>query len=264
MGVVNLTPDSFSDGGAFPDPQSAVRHAEQLLADGADLLDLGAESTRPGAEPVALEEEWARLAPVLEALARGNPRPVLSVDTTKPELFLRAWNAGATIINDINGFRSTSALQAAAQTDAALVVMHMQGTPQTMQQDPSYGAVVSEISDFFRERIEQAQAHGVEKSRLALDPGIGFGKTLAHNLEILQGLEDFSALACPLVVGLSRKSWIAQLDPHPAAQSPKARLAGSLTGALAAACRGASILRVHDVRETVQALQVARGLGWLQ
>ena len=264
MGVVNLTPDSFFDGGAFADSASGLRHAEQLLEDGADILDLGAESSRPGATAVPLEEEWARLAPVLNALAKRTPRPVISVDTSKPELFLRAWQEGAQVLNDINGFRSPQAWQAAGQTDAALIAMHMQGTPQTMQKAPRYEDVIGEISAFFAQQISHAESHGIAKSRLALDPGIGFGKTLHHNLEILQSLDAFLPLACPLVIGVSRKSWIAELDGEPRAKDPEARLPGSLAGALAAARKGAGVLRVHDVRETLQALRIARGLGLLQ
>lgn len=250
MGVINVTPDSFSDGGRFFSTAAAVAHARQLIAEGADLLDVGGESTRPGAAPVTLDEERRRVLPVLEALAgAGVP---LSVDTQKPELMREAVAAGAAMINDINGFESPGALDVIAATGCAIGIMHKQGNPQTMQQAPQYADVVTEVRDYLRQRIAAAERAGIARDRIVVDPGFGFGKTLDHNLELLRRLDVIAALAVPVLAGLSRKSMIGKLTGHAAGD----RLAGSIAAALRAVQRGAAIVRVHDVAATRDALAV--------
>ena len=251
MGVVNVTPDSFSDGGRFLEPAAAIDHAHQLLAEGADLLDLGAESSRPGAAAeVSAEEELRRLLPVLRAL-RDLPVP-LSVDTIKPEVMRVALAEGASMVNDINALRVPGALAAVAASDAGVCLMHMQGTPGTMQQHPGYGDVVAEVRDFLAERIEAARAAGIALERISIDPGFGFGKTLEHNLELLRHLREFSALGVPVLAGWSRKSALGRITGRPAGD----RVAASIAAALIAAQNGAGILRVHDVAATRDALSV--------
>ncbi len=256
MGVVNVTPDSFSDGGRFLDPAAAIAHAHQLIEEGADLIDLGAESSRPGAAAVvSAEEELRRLLPVLRGL-RDAAVP-LSVDTIKPEVMRAVLAEGASMINDINALRAPGALAAVAASDAAVCLMHMQGTPGTMQQQPSYGDVVAEVKAFLQERVEAARAAGIPLQRMSIDPGFGFGKTLAHNLELLRRLREFAALGLPLLAGWSRKSSLGKITGKPAAD----RLAASIAAALIAAQNGAAILRVHDVAATRDALAVLEAVG---
>ncbi len=248
MGVVNVTPDSFSDGGRFFEPAAAIAHAHRLMQEGADLIDLGAESSRPGAAEVAAEEELRRLLPVL----RGLRELPLSVDTAKPEVMRAALAEGAAMINDINALRAPGAVAAVAAGDAAVCLMHMQGSPRTMQQDPRYGDVVAEVKAFLLERIERVCAAGIALERVVVDPGFGFGKTLEHNLALLRRLREFAALGVPVLAGWSRKSALARITGRPAGD----RLAASIAAALIAAQNGAAILRVHDVAATRDALAV--------
>jgi dihydropteroate synthase len=249
MGVVNITPDSFSDGGRFLDPADAITQARRLMDEGADLIDLGAESSRPGAaEVVSAEEELRRLLPVL----RGLRELPLSVDTVKPEVMRVALAEGAAMINDINALRAPGALAAVAAGDAAVCLMHMQGSPGTMQQHPHYGDVVAEVMQFLRERIASACAAGIAPERLLIDPGFGFGKTLEHNLALLRRLREFAELGVPLLAGWSRKSSLGAITGRPAGE----RLAASIAAALIAAQNGAAVLRVHDVAQTRDALAV--------
>ncbi len=249
MGVVNITPDSFSDGGRFLDPAAAIAHARSLIEEGADLIDLGAESSRPGAAAVVnADEELRRLLPVLRAL-RDLP---LSVDTVKPEVMRVALAEGAAMINDINALRAPGALEVAAAGDAAVCLMHMQGSPGTMQEHPSYADVVAEVKAFLQERIDSVCAAGIALERVVIDPGFGFGKTLDHNLELLRHLREFAALGAPVLAGWSRKSSLGKITGKPAGE----RLAASIAAALIAAQNGAAILRVHDVAATRDALSV--------
>ena len=251
MGVVNITPDSFSDGGRFLDPAAAIAHAHKLIEEGADLVDLGAESSRPGAAAVVgADEELRRLLPVLRGL-RDVPVPV-SVDTIKPEVMRAGLAEGASMINDINGLRAPGACSAVAASDAAVCIMHMQGTPGTMQQHPRYADVVAEVKAFLHERVRAARDAGIAAERIAIDPGFGFGKTLDHNLELLRHLRDFDAIGVPLIAGWSRKSSLGMITGNPAGE----RLAASIAAALIAAQNGARILRVHDVAATHDALAV--------
>jgi dihydropteroate synthase len=254
MGIVNVTPDSFSDGGKFHDASRAIEHGKQLIADGADILDIGGESSRPGAEPVTEETELRRVLPVIEALsAAGVP---LSIDTVKPGVMRRAVCAGAVIINDIAALQARGALDAAAAGNAAVVLMHMQGTPASMQQAPHYSDVVSEVKAFLAARVAAAIAAGIDRKRIAIDPGFGFGKTLEHNLALLRRLDVFAELDCPLLVGLSRKSMFKGFSSRGMHQ----RVPASIAAALLAAQRGAHILRVHDVAATRDALAVLAAL----
>ena len=254
MGVVNVTPDSFSDGGRFVDPKSAVDHANTLIAEGADILDIGAESSRPGARDVSVEEELSRLMPVLEALSdRAVP---ISVDTVKPEVMRAAIAAGASMINDITALCSPGALEAVAESDVAVCLMHMQGKPRTMQKDPRYGDVVAEVAAFLEQRVAAALAAGIARERIAIDPGFGFGKTVAHNFELLRDLDRFAALGLPVLAGWSRKSTLGAITGRGAED----RLAASLAAALLAVERGARIVRVHDVAATRDALAVLAAL----
>jgi dihydropteroate synthase len=256
MGVVNITPDSFSDGGRFLDPADAIAHAQQLIDEGADLIDLGAESSRPGAAAVvSADEELRRLLPVLRGL-RAAPVP-LSVDTIKPEVMRAALAEGASMINDINALRAPGALDAVAAAGAAVCLMHMQGTPGTMQRHPDYGDVVAEVKGFLRERVEAVRAAGIPMERIAIDPGFGFGKTLEHNLELLRHLREFGALGVPVLAGWSRKSSLGTITGKPAGD----RFAASIAAAMIAAQNGAAILRVHDVGATRDALAVLAAVG---
>ncbi|MBI1174711.1 MAG: dihydropteroate synthase [Sideroxydans sp.] len=250
MGIVNVTPDSFSDGGHHLDTAAALAHAQQLLDEGADLLDIGGESTRPGAEPVEIQQELDRVLPVLEGL-RGAPVP-LSVDTRKPEVMRAALSAGAAMINDINALQQPEALAAVAASDVAVCLMHMKGDPENMQFEPNYQDVMSEVMTFLRMRIAMVQAAGIARERIVIDPGFGFGKTLAHNIALLQGLEAFAGLGVPLLAGLSRKSMLGAITGQDVAH----RLPASVAAALLAVQRGARIVRVHDVRATADALKV--------
>jgi dihydropteroate synthase len=251
MGVLNVTPDSFSDGGKFQSLETALSRAEQMIAEGVDIIDIGGESSRPGAPPLPLEEELRRVMPVLYAL-RDYGKP-LSIDTYKPQVMREAIEAGADMVNDINGFRADGALAAVKDGNCALCIMHMQSGPQTMQLNPEYGDVVGEITAFLRERLDNLQAAGIGRDRLCIDPGFGFGKTVAHNLELLKNIGQMQrALEVPILAGLSRKSVIGALTGRPVEE----RLPGSLAAALAAAAQGVHILRVHDVAATVDALKV--------
>jgi dihydropteroate synthase len=250
MGIVNVTPDSFSDGGRFIDPERALDHARQLLEDGADILDIGGESSRPGAEPVAEKVELQRIMPLLERLVELNVP--LSIDTVKPLVMKEALSAGAAIINDIGALRAPGALEAVADGDAAIVLMHMQGEPRTMQQDPYYDDVIGEVMAFLGERIAAAESHGIAPQRIVIDPGFGFGKLLAHNLALLRHLQRFSALDCPILAGLSRKSMLKGFSSRPMGD----RMPASIAAALIAVQNGAHIVRVHDVAETRDVLAV--------
>jgi dihydropteroate synthase len=251
MGVVNVTPDSFSDGGEFADTDAAVRHALQLIEEGAAIIDVGGESTRPGAAAVSIDAELGRVIPVLAQL-RSRTDVVLSVDTSKPEVMRAAAAAGADLINDVRGLREAGALEAAAETGAAVCLMHMQGDPRTMQSHPRYDDVVTEVHDFLSDRAQACVAAGVARERIAIDPGFGFGKTLEHNLALLRGLPRLTSLSFPVLVGLSRKSMLQAITGRPVGS----RLAGSLALATLAVANGASIVRAHDVSATVDALRV--------
>ena len=263
MGIVNTTPDSFSDGGLFADSTRAMDQACRLWEAGADLIDIGGESTRPGALPVPAEEEIARTAPVIAALAARIPA-WLSIDTMKPRVAREAAQAGARLWNDVGALQTPSALEVAAQLGLHVLLMHKQGEPLTMQMAPHYENVLEEVTAFLQTRAEAAVGAGIAPDRIWLDPGIGFGKTLAHNGILLHDLPNMRArLGFPLCIGLSRKRFIAAIEAQAglASSPPQARLGGSLAGALFAAAQGADMLRVHDVAETLQALQVMRFLS---
>ena len=250
MGIVNVTPDSFSDGGCHFDTAQAVAHARRLMEEGADILDIGGESSRPGAQPVAPDEELRRVLPVIEALA-GDGVP-LSVDTVKPEVMRRAVAAGASFINDIAALQAPGALETAAASGAAVCLMHMQNDPRTMQADPRYGDVVAEVHDFLARRVAAAQAAGIAAERIVVDPGFGFGKRLEHNLALMRQLARFGDLGACVLAGLSRKSMLGELTGRKVSQ----RGTASVAAALLAAQNGAKILRVHDVAATRDALAV--------
>ncbi|MEQ1674519.1 MAG: dihydropteroate synthase [Candidatus Nitrotoga sp.] len=250
MGIVNITPDSFSDGGQYLQHDAALSCAHQLIAEGADILDLGGESTRPGALAVSVQEELDRVIPVIEGL-RGAPIP-LSIDTSKPEVMRAAIAAGASMVNDINALQNPEALAVVAASEVAVCLMHKQGTPQTMQRQPEYQNVVEEVQQFLRERITAVQAAGVSQQRIIVDPGFGFGKTLVHNLALLQQLKYFAGLGMPLLVGLSHKSMLGAITGQDVAH----RVHASVAAALLAVERGANIVRVHDVQATADALKV--------
>ncbi len=250
MGVVNVTPDSFSDGGRFLDPGAALSHARRLIADGADILDIGGESTRPGAEPVSEAEELDRVIPLIEAV-RAESGVAVSIDTMKPAVARAAVAAGAGIWNDVTALRfADDSRPAAAELGCEVVLMHMLGEPRTMQDDPRYGDVVAEVCAFLADRAEAAMAAGVAREKIWLDPGIGFGKTAAHNLALLANLGAIVDLGFPVLLGASRKRFIAAIDPG----AGENRLGGSIAAALTGAEAGVAAVRVHDVRETVQAL----------
>jgi dihydropteroate synthase len=250
MGIVNATPDSFSDGGLHLRRDAAIAHAQRLIAEGADILDIGGESTRPGAQPVTLQQELERVLPIIEGL-RGSPVPI-SIDTCKPEVMQAAIAAGASMVNDINALQDAAAMDAVAASNVAVCLMHKQGDPQTMQQQPHYTDVVAEVSEFLHGRIAAAEAAGVARARIVIDPGFGFGKTLAHNLGLLRHLDKLRKLGVPVLAGLSRKSMLGAIT----GQDVNNRAAASVAAALIAVQRGASIVRVHDVRETVDALKI--------
>jgi dihydropteroate synthase len=253
MGVLNRTPDSFSDGGAFFDFGAALEHGRAMLAEGADILDVGGESTRPGAALVSVEEELQRVLPLIERLAGEMGAPV-SVDTSKPEVMRAASKAGAVMINDVYALRLPGALEAAAESGAAICLMHMQGEPRTMQKHPHYQDVTAEVQEFLLARVEACLKMGIPKERIALDPGFGFGKNLEHNLTLLRRLPELAAQGYPILVGLSRKSMLGTLlGGKPVEQ----RVHASVAAALLAAQNGARILRVHDVTATVDALKVS-------
>jgi dihydropteroate synthase len=257
MGIVNVTPDSFSDGGLFAEAQAAIAHGLALAGEGADIIDVGGESTRPGSAPVSGEEELARVLPVVEALVGSVEIPV-SIDTRHAAVASACVGAGATIINDVSGFRDPAMVAVAATCDAGLVVMHMLGDPQTMQAEPRYDDVVAEVRAYLLGRASELQSAGIAVERIALDPGIGFGKTTVHNLELLRRLGAYAADGYPLVVGVSRKRFLGEITGEP---EPAGRLAGSLAAAVWSAWQGAHVLRVHDVRATVAALATTEAIG---
>ena len=246
MGVVNITPDSFSDGGRFEDAEAAIAHARGLIEEGADILDVGGESTRPGAAAVSVEEELRRILPVVRQL-REVP---VSVDTRKPEVMRAALDFGASMINDVQALSAPGALEAVAKSDCAVCLMHMKGEPGTMQRDPQYADVVGEVKSFIKQRVEEVTSSGIDSSRIVVDPGFGFGKTVEHNLILLKRLAELSEL--PILAGLSRKSSLQKITGRPVEE----RLAGSLAMALLALQGGARILRVHDVKETRDVIAV--------
>ena len=259
MGILNVTPDSFSDGGRHFDHGDAVEHGRRMVEEGAHIVDVGGESTRPGAEPVSADEELRRTIPVVERLVAGRdagPAHVrVSIDTSKAEVASAALGAGARIVNDVTAFRASPEMAGiVAGAGADCVLMHMQGEPRTMQEDPRYGDVVSEVKAFLEERLTFAVSEGVPQESVWLDPGIGFGKSVEHNLELLRRLDEIAALGCPVVVGTSRKSFIGRVAGDPGEGS---RIGGSVATAVLAWERGASVFRVHDVAQTVEALQLA-------
>jgi dihydropteroate synthase len=250
MGIVNVTPDSFSDGGRYAIAPAAVEHALKLVEEGADILDIGGESTRPGAAHVSIDEELSRVVPVIESLRDvGVP---ISIDTQKPEVMGEAMAAGASMVNDVNALCGRGTLEVAAASDCGICLMHKQGAPETMQTAPTYGDVVSEVMAFLAERVQAARAVGIGAERLLIDPGFGFGKNLEHNVELLRNLGRFHSLGIPVLVGLSRKSMLGRITGSDVGD----RLAASVTAAVLAAQRGAAVIRVHDVRATKDALAV--------
>lgn len=257
MGVVNVTPDSFSDGGQFLDPKDAVAQAEHLVDEGADLIDIGGESTRPGATPVSSEVEWQRVEPVLRGLA-GRVSVPISVDTRHPEVAARAVDAGADVVNDVEGLRSAAMRHVVARTGAAVVVMHMRGTPETMQTDLQYGDLRGEIFRWLAERTDAALAEGIGPERLLVDPGLGFGKTAEHSLDLLTHVGEFRSLGFPVLLGASRKSFLGWATGE---KDPGARLEAGLAAAVIAAQQGVELVRTHDVAPTVRALALVAAAG---
>ncbi len=255
MGILNVTPDSFSDGGHFVHAGQAMRHVEQMIADGATLIDVGGESTRPGAATVSPEQELDRVIPVVEAI-RQRFDTIVSVDTSTPQVMSAAAAAGAGLINDVRALRRPGALRAAASTGLPVCLMHMQGSPQDMQQAPQYESIIDEVSAFLVERVAVCAQAGIPADRLLLDPGFGFGKTLEHNFQLFAGMQRLLSLGCPLLVGVSRKSMIGQLLDRPVDQ----RLAGGLALAVLAVRSGARIIRVHDVAQTVDAIRMTEAV----
>ncbi|WP_287595612.1 dihydropteroate synthase [Thermomonas sp.] len=252
MGIVNITPDSFSDGGAHFDAEAAIAHGLRLAQEGADILDVGGESTRPGSQEVPVEEELRRVVPVIEGLARNTALPI-SIDTSKPDVMRAAIKAGAGMLNDVYGLRREGALDAAAELGMPVVLMHMLGEPRAMQEAPEYDDVVGEVHRFLAERIFAAEMAGIARKNIVVDPGFGFGKTTAHNLQLLAQLRRFTELGVPVLAGLSRKKTIGELTGR---DEPRERAAGSVAAHLIAAQNGAAIVRVHDVAATVDALKV--------
>jgi dihydropteroate synthase len=252
MGILNVTQDSFSDGGRFRNPDAALAHAREMVRAGAAIIDVGGESTRPGATPVSLQEELDRVLPVITAI-RAELDVLISIDTMKPAVMTAAVAAGAGMVNDVNALQAPGAMDAVAVTQAAVCVMHMQGVPQTMQAQPQYGEVVAEVQQFLNMRAEACMAAGIAANRIVLDPGFGFGKTLDHNIALLNGLKSLTSGPYPVLVGLSRKSMIGKILGRTVEQ----RLAGSLALATLAAVRGALIIRSHDVAETLDAVTMA-------
>ena len=256
MGVVNVTPDSFSDGGETPDAEAAIARGRAMIAAGADIIDVGGESTRPGAAPLDPAEEQSRIVPVIRALAADGA--VVSADTRHAAVMAAAVAAGARIVNDVSALSAEpGSLAGAAQSGAHVILMHMKGDPRTMQDDPRYDDVVAEVAAYLAERIEACVRAGIPRAKIAVDPGIGFGKTVAHNVALIANLGRLKELGCPVVLGVSRKSFIGKLSRN---EPPQERLAGSLAAALAGIARGADIVRVHDVAETRQALAVWRAV----
>ncbi|MBG2837201.1 MULTISPECIES: dihydropteroate synthase [Proteus] len=253
MGILNVTPDSFSDGGTHNSLNDAVNHAAKLIAEGASIIDIGGESTRPGASDVSIDEELQRVVPVVEAI-RQRFDVWISVDTSKAQVITESANAGASIINDIRSLQEPGALEAAAKTGLPVCIMHMQGDPKTMQQSPHYVNVVIDVDRFLQENIQRCVDAGIEKNQIILDPGFGFGKNLAHNYQLLAHLSELHHFGLPILAGMSRKSMVGQLLNVP----PQERIAGSVACAVIAAMQGAQIIRVHDVKETVDAMKVVQ------
>jgi len=253
MGIVNVTPDSFSDGGMFEDAEAAVAYGARLRVEGADVLDVGGESTRPGSDPVGVAEELARVLPVIEGLRREAPEGLLSVDTRKAAVASEALAAGADVVNDIGAGTDPDMFDVVAAAEAGMVLMHMQGEPETMQSDPRYDDVVAEVRGFLAERLEAAVAAGIGRDRLCVDPGIGFGKNLEHNLSLLRSIASFGDLGVPVLAGVSRKRFIGELS---GTDDPAGRLEGSVAAAVWCASQGVEMVRVHDVGPTVRALRV--------
>ena len=255
MGIVNVTPDSFSDGGHHVSTQTAIDHAQRLIAEGVDILDIGGESTRPGAVQVSEQEELDRVLPVIEGLC--SITIPISIDTYKPSVMCAALAAGASMVNDVNALQSKGAIEAVRDSDAAICLMHKQGSPETMQQRPVYQNVVEEVSEFLRERIAALEAAGISRQRIVIDPGFGFGKTVEHNLELLRHMDVLQALGAPILAGLSRKSMLGAIT----GRDVDDRVVASVTAAVLTVQRGASIVRVHDVRETVDALKILKAVN---
>ncbi len=255
MGIVNVTPGSFSDGGKYTSTQAAVCHALTLIAEGADILDIGGESTRPGAAPVSLDEEISRVIPVIEAL-KGVSTVPLSIDTYKPEVMRQAIAAGADMVNDVRALQEPGALDVLAKSHVGICLMHMQGNPMTMQMSPHYEDVVIEVGQFLADRLQVCLSHGIAKNRIVLDPGFGFGKTREHNISLIQQLEKLHRIGLPLLVGLSRKSVLGAIAGGDESQ----RLYASIAASVISAMKGAKIVRVHDVKATVDALKVVAAI----
>jgi len=251
MGILNTTPDSFSDGGQFNSSETAINHALKMIQEGADIIDVGGESTRPGAAAVSVEDEMERVVPVIKAL-REQSDVCISIDTSKPEVMRAAVRAGASLVNDVNGLREIGALEVCAELDVPVCVMHMQGEPRTMQESPCYDDVLEDVKSFLQERINECVTAGIRQENIIIDPGFGFGKTLQHNLQLLQQLDEFEVLGMPVLVGLSRKSMLGLILDSPVEQ----RLHASVAAAVLAWTKGAKIFRVHDVKPTVDALKV--------
>lgn len=257
MGVLNVTPDSFSDGGRFLDAEAAIAHGMELIADGADIVDVGGESTRPGSDPVDADEERARVVPVIERLAAAHPAVAISVDTRKPEVAEAALAAGACIVNDVAGGRSEGMFEVVREAGAGMVLMHMLGEPKAMQEAPHYDDVVAEVKEYLRERIEAAEFAGIDPEALCVDPGIGFGKNLEHNLALLRGLDAFGDLGRPVLVGPSRKRFIGLILDLP----ERERVEGTAGAVAWAVAHGANLVRVHDVKEIVRVVRVVDAIA---
>jgi dihydropteroate synthase len=257
MGILNVTPDSFSEGGRHFDPDDAVKHAGQMVANEADIVDVGGESTRPGSDPVAAEEEFERVLPVIERLVEEIPHTPISIDTRKSAVAATALAAGATIVNDVSAGADPAMFDVVREHDAAVVLMHMKGEPKTMQETPTYDDVVGEVHEFLRERIGAAEFAGIDPERIAIDPGIGFGKDLGHNLELMQRVDAFLDLGRPLLVGPSRKRFIGAILDLPEDQ----RVEGTIGAVAWMVARGAHIVRVHDVREVVRGIRVVDAIA---
>jgi len=255
MGVVNVTPDSFSDGGKYFDQEVAIKHALRLVEEGADIVDVGGESTRPGAGSVSVEEEWRRVEPVIRALERETDVPI-SIDTMKPEIAWKAIEAGAIMVNDVSGLRNVEMVRLVAKEKVAVVIMHMLGEPRTMQENPTYSDVVKEVKGYLGHQMGVAVKAGIPPEAIVLDPGIGFGKTVQHNLALINHVSDLAELGRPIMVGASRKSFIGKITSTDADD----RFEGSLAAAVLATVRGARFMRVHDVRPTIRALKVAEAI----
>ena len=257
MGILNVTPDSFSDGGRFLDRASAISHATRMVDDGADMLDVGGESTRPGSTPVSMDEELERVHPVIQRLAELHPAVPISIDTRKARVAAEALDAGATIVNDVSGGADPAMFEVVRGRDAAVVLMHMRGDPTTMQEAPQYDDVVGEVHEYLRQRIEAAELAGIDPERIAIDPGIGFGKDLDHNLELMHGVGSFLDLGRPLLVGPSRKRFIGTILDLPEEE----RVEGTVGAVVWMIARGAHLVRVHDVKEVVRAVRVSDAIA---